>query len=184
MTIRENAIVKVISGFYKGETGKVSRVCADGAAAIVVFTNGDMGKVYQSEIVEIEPQADRIVDVKIEIPEGAKKISRDDFDAALAEVTSPEKMFRPESDSLAALTRLMTAQIVGRSVRDKIIEDQDVVITREGFISALWSACTPVEVAKTLDNKVSDDKAVKIAITALITLEPIIGILFGAEDGE
>lgn len=183
MAIKENTLVKVISGFYKGETGKVSRVCADGAAAIVVFTNGDMGKVYQSEIVEIGPQADQVVDVKIEIPEGAKKISRDDFDAALAEITSPEKMLASSSDPLTALTRLMTAEIVGRSVRDKIIEDQVVVITKEGFISALWSACTPVEVAKTLDNKVSGDKAVKVAITALITLEPIVGILFGAENG-
>lgn len=185
MAIRENATVNVIGGSYKGRTGKVVKIYDYADIAVVSFDdNGDLGKVLLSELVEIQPQESRIVDVKIEIPEGAKTISRADFDAALAEITSPEKMRGSESNLMATFTRIMTARVVGDSVRDKLFEDQDVVVmTEEEFISALWTACNPVTISESVKKGVYARGCIHVAITAMIGLEEIVGILFGAENG-
>lgn len=186
MAIRVNTPVKVIDGHYADKTGKVIDIFETIGTAIVSFDdNGDVGKVSLSALIEIAPQDSKIVDVKIEIPEGAKKISRADFDAALAELTSPEKMLSGTSDGLVGFTKVLTAKIVGDGVRDKIFEDQDVVImTGDDFAVALWDACNPINVSKKTGDKMGARKTVRVAITAIIVLEEIVDILFGAEDGK
>lgn len=186
MSIQKNATVKAIAGVYDGRVGKVCNVYPEIDLAVVSFEdNGDIGKVSLSYLVEVQPQAEQIVDVKIEIPEGAKKISRADFDAALAEITDPDKMFKSGHDALGVIIRGLIAKVVGDSVREKIFEDQEVVvITAETFTVALWDACNPVAVNKaTTGGKTSDRKALKVAITAIITLEEMVDILFGEERG-
>lgn len=185
MAIKENATVMVIDGIHVGKTGKVTMVYDYADIAVVSFDdNGDLGKVSLSALVEVQPQESRIVDVKIEFPEGAKKISRADFDAALVEITSPEKMLESNSNPMSAFAQIMTAKIMGDSVRDKIFEDQDAVImTEEEFVSGLWGACDPTATSESVKKGLSARECIRVAITAMIGLEEIVGILFGAENG-
>lgn len=183
MAIQKNATVKAIGGFYDGRVGKVCSIFPEIDTAVVSFDdNGDVGKVSLSALVEIRPQE---TEPKTEIPEGAKKISRADFDAAVEKITSPEKMMDFASNPMVGLTKILTAKIVGDFVRDKIFKDQDVVVmTEDEVILALWDACNPIAVNEmTTGGKTSNRKAVKVAITALISLEEIVDILFGAENG-
>lgn len=186
MAIRENATVKVIGGSFEGRTGKVVKIHDFAGIAVVSFDdNGDLGKVEIAHLVEIQPQESRIVDVKIEIPEGAKKISRADFEAALAEITSPEKMLKSDSNPMGTIVQLMTAKIIGDSVRDKLFKDLDVVVmTEEEFISALWTACDPVTISESVKKGLLARSCIHVAITAMIGLEEIVGILFGDEVGK
>lgn len=186
MAIQKNATVKAIGGFYDGRVGKVCSIFPEIDTAVVSFDdNGDVGKVSLSALVEIQSQESKIVGVKVEIPEGAKKISRADFDAAVEKITSPEKMMDFASNPMVGLIKILTAKIVDDSVRDKIFKDQDVVVmTEDEVILALWDACNPIAVNEmTTGGKTSNRKAVKVAITALISLEEIVDILFGAENG-
>ena len=185
MTIRENSTVKVIGGFYEGKTGKVVKIHDYAEIAVVSFDdNGDLGKVSLSELIEVQPQADRIVDVKIEIPEGAKKISRADFDAALDELISPEKMLADKVNPTVSFAKVLTVKIIGDTIRDEIFKDQDVVVmTEDTFVSAMWDACNPTHIREAMKSKDSAGKIIKLAITALISMEEIVGILFGAENG-
>lgn len=186
MAIHENSTVKVIGGFYDGKTGKVLSVYPNVDIAVVSFhDNGDVGKVSLSALVEIQAQESKIVDVKIEIPEGAKKISRADFDAALKRVTSPDHVLGDNSrDPMGGFMRSITTMIVAKNVGDEIFKDQDVVIMMEDeFISALWSACNPISVAENVQKKVSARKCMTITMTALIGFEEVVAILFGAENG-
>lgn len=186
MAIHENATVKVIGGIHEGKTGKVVKIHEYADLAIVSFDdNGDLGKVSLSALVEVQPQESRIVDVKIEIPEGAKKISRVDFEAALKRVTSPDRVLGDNSrDPMGGFMRSITTMIVGKKVTDKIFEDQDVVVmTEDEFISALWGACDPVTVSDDVDKKLSSRKCITVAMTAIISFEEIVESFFGAENG-
>lgn len=186
MAIQKNTIVKVIGGLYDGRVGKVVNTYPEIDFAVVSFEdNGDVGKVSLSSIVEVQPQADRIVDVKIEIPEGAKKISRADFEAELKRVTSPTHGLNDNSrDAMSNFLRSITTMLIGKKVTEKIFEDQDViVVTEDGLISAIWSVCDPVSVCEMVDGKMSPRKCITVAMTAMIGFEEIVGILFGAENG-
>lgn len=184
MAIRVNTPVKVIDGHYADKTGKVIDIFETLGTAIVSFDdNGDVGKVSLSALIEIAPQDSKIVDVKIEIPEGAKKISRADFDAVLADLADPAKI-ASDRNPIVALTTILTVKIVGDGIRDKIFEDQDVVVMREeDFVAALWDACNPVNLKETIGFKESISRTIKVGITALISLESIVGTLFGADNG-
>lgn len=186
MAIHENSLVKVVDGMYAGKTGKVVNVYPQVGTAVVSFDdNGDLGKVLLAALVEVPPQEGRIVDVKIEIPEGAKKISRADFEAELKRVTSPDHVVGGKSrDPMSDFLRNITTMIVGKKVIEKIFEDQDVIVmTEDGLISALWSACDPVSISENIDKKMSPRKCITIAMTAMISFDEIVGILFGAENG-
>lgn len=181
MAIHENATVRVIDGSKKFETGKVAHVYDALGIAIVQFENGDLGKVALASLVEIEPQENR--EIKSEIPEGAKKISRADFDAAVDEATVSViggNYRNPEAGLVGALV----GSIVGRDAGDKIFKDQDVVvITEEDLVVALWDACNPKCVSASVDNRHSIVDCLDVSVAAILSLRKIGRILFGAENG-
>lgn len=182
MSIRENSTVKVIGGMYDGKTGKVVNVYPTLDVAIVSFDdNGDVGKILLSALVEVRPQENR--ETKSEIPEGAKKISRADFEEALKRVTSPDHVFGNKSrNSTGDFMRCITTMLVGKEVTEKIFKDQDVVVMTENeFISAIWSACDPVSVSENVNKKMSSRKCITVAMTAIISFEEIVAIIFGEE---
>lgn len=182
MAIRENSTVNVIGGPYKGRTGKVVRVHDLVSVVIVSFDdNGDLGKIHFSELVEIEPQKQA---VEPEIPEGAKKISRADFEEALTEsiVFLEEYQFRNPKSRAAGVT---IAAIVGTNVADKIFKGQDVVVMSEDqFIVALWADCCPEAVSEIIGGGVPIGKAKDISVAAVASLAKISDILFGDEVGK
>lgn len=186
MAIRENATVKVIGGFFEGRKGKVVKMHDFAGIALVSFDdNGGLGKVEIAQLVEIQPQESRIVDVKIEIPEGAKKISRADFDAALAEITSPRKMLDGNFNPMVSFTKVLTARIIGDTLREEIFKDQDVVVmTKDEFVVALWDGCNPKCVSDQIRGRQSVARSMDVSVAAILSLREIPDILFGAEVGK
>lgn len=169
-----------------GAIGKVERIysLATGDIAIVQILPDEMiaREIFVKLPVEyLEKVGSQTQET--EIPEGAKKISEADFEAALEELTDPGKMLSGRSNAMVGFTRLLTAKLVGDGVKAKIFKDQDIVVmTEEEFSAVLWDACNPVAVDEITGNKMGAAKTLKIAITAIITLEEIVGILFGGSE--
>lgn len=182
MNIRENATVKVMSGLYAGMSGKVVKVYSGLNIALVSFDDVDVvGKVSLSSLDVVKPQ-EIAVEPKPEIPEGAKRISKVDFEAAIVQVVRPDKVMI-DSDPMCSLSRLIAAKIVADSVRDQIFKDKDAVgMTEDEFIGALWNACNPVAVAKTTGNQMVARRAAHVGVSAYLTLEEIVEILYAGDN--
>lgn len=176
MAIRENSPVKVIGGLYDGRAGKVVHTYPSLDVAIVSFDdNGDVGKVTLSALLEVRPQKQA---VEPEIPEGAKKISRADYDAALIEVTTKSL------DKTCNIMGVMTGAIIGEFIGSEIFKESDVVvITEDQFIGAMWAGCSPEAVNKTVGNEMPIGKALGVGIAAIMSLRALPKILFGSDNG-
>lgn len=191
MSIKENDRVQVIKAEGElsplvGAIGEVIRIYELGAgniAAVRIIPDETIAReiVVKLPVENLEKVAAQTQET--EIPEGAKQISKADFEAALDEITSPEKILSSGSNSMVGFTKLLTAKIVGDNVKNELFKDQDViVVTEEEFIVALWNACNPISVDGTTGNKMGARKTVKISITAIISLEEIVDILFGGSN--
>lgn len=184
MAIRENMHVKIVNGFYAGKVGKVvSTFATINTATVSLDDNGEIVKVSLSDLIEILPQETKIVSVDIEIPEGAKKISRADFEEALKEVTSPDHVLGGKSrDPMGALMKTIATMVVAKRVTNEIFGDQDfIVMTEDEFISAIWSACNPNSVAAAVEKKMSTRKCITVAMMAISSFEEIVAIIFGED---
>lgn len=135
-------------------------------------------KVPLADLVAIEPKSD--------IPEGAREITKDDFDEALKSVTNPAAAFADTKlDPMGNLFKIMTAKIVGDNAKNEIFRDHDsVVMIEDQFVVALWNACDPVTVAEQTGKKMSARKCMDVALAAFVSLRDIVSILFGSEDGK
>lgn len=181
MAIKENATVKITGGFYNGKTGKVVNVHSDLDIAIVAIEEVDrLVKIPVAALVEVQPQEK---EVETEILEGAKKISRADYDAALIETTIAGIGGRFKNP-MTGITGAMSAAVVGEFIGLKIFKDSDVVVmTEDQLILDLWEGCNPRRVNEIVDNDMSLSQAMSVSIAAFMTLRKIPGILFGAENG-
>jgi hypothetical protein len=169
---------------YEDKIGKVDRIYYETTPpiAIVKFEGEEciFTKVPLENLVKVEIEAQ--VETA-EIREGAKKISRDEFRAAIESVIRPENILTENSDGMSAFVRGVTTMIVGDAVETAIFKDADgVVMTEDEFISELWSACNPVALSESVKKGVSASKCITVAITALIGLDEVVGILFGGSD--
>lgn len=137
-----------------------------------VIARSEIVKVPVKYLVKVEPET--------EIPEDAKQITKADFAEALARVTDPEAALSDmKSNPIAALTKIMSAKVVGDEAKDKIFKDQDVVTVNEDqFIVMLWNACNPVTVAETTGKRMATRKCIDVAIAAFVSLREIVPILF------
>lgn len=155
--------------------------------AIVKFENGITAKVEVSNLRKVEPQENQEPKpVTPEIPEGAKQITKDDFEAALMEVTNPLGDM-DKGHSLSALVDAMMGMIVGKEVAAKIFKDQDfVIMTEDQFTGALWDGCNPEIVHKSAGKNLTVFQSMKISVAAVIALKNIVGVLFsdGSEERE
>lgn len=180
MAIRENATVNVIGGPYKDGTGKVVRVYGNVGIALVQMENGDLGKVYLSELVEIHPQE---TEPKTEIPEGAKKISRADFEIAFIESIQLLRETAFDNPTSGIITTAI-GSIVGKNIADKLFEDQDVVVmTEDQFTAVLWAGCSPEAMSGIIGGLMGIGKTIDVSIAALMSMRKIPDLLFGAENG-
>ena len=182
MAIRENQTVTVIDGIFEGRIGKVCRVYPASDVAIVAFDdNGDVGKIVLSALVEVLPQEKA---PEPEIPEGAKKITRSDFEELFHKCTLNSLYGRGNPVGNLAKTAILL------STRDRVCReifgDRDgVVMTEIEFISAVWNALNPrnlIEMVETIGK--SPLKPGKLSVAAYIGYEEIVGVLFGGEDGK
>jgi ribosomal protein L24 len=177
MAIKENATVKVIGGFYEGRTGKVARLYPDLNTATVAIDG-------VNRLVKIRMDALEEVNVKIEIPEGAKRITKEEFITALQKVVSPEEIFSGSSNPLFAMLEGLAATMLGHKMVKTLFKDEDaVILTEDDLVGALWNTCDPVAIAKEgVDNHSAFD-VMLISTSSVITLRDLVTILFGAEDG-
>lgn len=181
MAIKENATVKVINGPYVDKIGKLSRVYPEIDMAIVSFEDGEVGKVTLSSLVETLSKEERDA---IEVPEGGRKITKADFDSALAELTNPIELFSdPDVDPMRLLVMSATTKIVGVYLGKELFKDSDVVaITEDRFISLLWEVCSPEKVSESIGNKMILRNCMGVSISAVNTLRDLILILFGGSE--
>ena len=188
MALEKNATVKVIRGIYEGKTGRLIRVYKEVDVGVVDFDDGEIGKVNLSSLTETEPETEPEITRRAreiqEIEEslsGGRKISKADFDAALAKITNPTVLFSaPDADPIRVLVEGMTAKVVGVHVGMRLFEDGDVVVISEDrFISLLWDVCNPANISETIGKKMDNRKCIAVALAAMITLEDLVPVLFG-----
>lgn len=173
---------------FIGKIGKVEKLFTElnPPIAYVLFEEDEtvarsVGfKVPLAHLEKIEIQEETVT----EISEGARKISRDEFRAAIETVTHPSNIFTENSGGMSAFVRGVTTMIVGDAVETAIFKDADgVVMTEDEFVSELWSACNPVALSEGVKKGMSASKCITVAITALIGLEDVVEILFGGSNG-
>lgn len=182
-TIKANDRVKVVVGtrYYDilgNQIGQVLRTYADisDGVAIVEFPEGMTVKIAFDELVKFEPKREETEEAKRDIPEGAKLITKEDFDKAIMEATLSAKDPRRLLGSLSGT-------VVGHNIGRKIFESEDAVyMTKDQFIATLWDGCSPANIGESIGNQMSGEKCVHISITAMIGLEQTIEILFGESE--
>lgn len=180
MNVRENDRVQVVGDIFDGKVGTVKSVYNSLGMAVVKFDEG-VAKVPLSCLVKIKSQEN--AEPKTEIPEGAKKISRADFEVALID-SSQYMASRVSSHPLTAVIGSSIGTIVGANIADKIFKDQDVVVmTEDQFVAELWVNCNPKAVGEMIGNLMNLGNNMDVAIAAIMNLRKIPGILFEADNG-
>lgn len=177
MAIRENSKVRIVRGLHEGRTGKIDRIYNDLAVAIVSFDDtGEVGKVGLACMVEI--LAEEKQEPKIEfMPEGAKKISRDEFNDAVSVVT------RPDNGEFTDFLRNMSAMIIAHNIADIIFKDEDVVVMTEDELSiTLWDLCNPKIIKPPVGKEMSVSQCVVISLSTVSILLDIIPIIFDGSE--
>lgn len=184
MTIREKTRVRVIAGYYEGKTGKINSVHPEAGVAIVSFDdNGDVGKVELAHLIEIQDQPEEKAPEIPEIPEGAKQISRADFDKAIDDLVSPARILFSGGNPHAVVGKLGAILASRRTVADKIFNGATAVtMTEDEFISALWIACDPRNMIPGDKSCLSARRMTKLAVATVIGLEEVVEILFGSPE--
>lgn len=167
-----------------GETGEVVQVYDFLVPmAVVKFENGITAKVEISNLRKVEAQEN--VEPKSEIPEGAKKISRADFDNAVDHIVAPEKILFSGGNPMATIAKVGSVMALRDSVRNEIFKGNDnVVMTEDEFIAILWNACNPGVVSKLINSVKPGRKLNKIAVGAFISFEEVVEILFGEPEND
>lgn len=176
---------------FNGKVGRVDRIYYEVTppVAMVVFEYepgiafNEMVKVSVDNLAKVEPQENQ--EVESDIPEGAREISKDDFDAALKTVTDPKN--HPagiiESNPMASLMGSMVGVIVGKTIESDIFGDQDVItITEEELLATIWDGCNPVKMEKILNGKKPAKECAYMSLSAMMTLQNIPGVLFGESE--
>lgn len=184
MSIKENSVVKVVTDnpFFAGliGTGEVVRTYSDLGIAIVRFESGQIVKIPVDCLAEVEQKNEN---QEPKIQEGAKRITKDEFIAAVHEVTSPGNLlggFAIESNPLGGLLGGVSAMITGMKIADEIFKDQDVVtMTEDQLIGALCDGCNPVKLSKGTKKNMSVAHCMPVAMLSISALESLIKIFFG-----
>lgn len=178
--INVNDRVKVVAGFgwvrmFNGWVGVVQRMHelrAD-TVAIVEFEDGTTAKISVDDLVKVEYKSRETEDPNT-IPEGAKRITADDFGDAVAKSTASFAV------NVGDITKGMSGLLVGADIGRKLFESRDsVVMTKDEVIATLWDGCSPANVCDSVDGETSLDKSFVISINAIESLREVADILFG-----
>lgn len=183
MSIHKDDKVKVVIGaryysIFGDQIGRVLRTYDfDGGVAIVEFLEGTTAKVPFADLIKIEPK--KTETETSEIPEGAKRISKADYDRAIIAVANPT------GEGMSNFLGNMVAMIVAKDIRSKIFEKQDAVImTEDQFITTLWNGCSPENVSKSVDNEMSFYECTSVSLPAMSNLRKAVNILFGESEND
>ncbi len=174
----ENEVI----GAYNGEVATVKRIYPDVVPPIAyVEIEADL----EARIVGLKvPIADlAMIEHTSEIPEGAREITKADFDEAVNTVTDPGNIPEGVTPSTARLITLMGNRILAEDVRKDIFKDRDsVIMTEDEFTAAIWNGCRPEIVANAAGNKTSWRNYAHMSIGLMLSFEDMIPILFGESE--
>lgn len=186
MIIKEGDVIKVVTTepwfeAVRGMFGEVRAIheLGDDKVAIVRFDDGSFAKLPVDGLAKVNPRGDQEVEA---IPEGAKRITKADFEKALME--SASALMRG-GDSAKYLLGSMTGTIVGYQIKDNLFKSEDVItLTKDQYIATLWDACSPESISNRIDKKMTTDHCIDVGITAIIALMRTINILFGESEND
>ena len=184
MNIKVNDRVKVVSGSMDGCTGKVIRIHDFIVPVAIVEFDGCTAKIQVKDLEKVEPQENQ--EAKNGIPEGAKRITKDEYRDALQKITSPEAIFSGGSaDPTHALIEGLSAIVFGRKVEKILFKDKDaVILTEDDLVGVLWNACDPVAMVKEVNLKQSALGALLMSVSSVIVLRDLVTILFGVSEND
>lgn len=185
-TIKVNDQVKVVSSecyldMFTGCIGKVLRIheTLTVPVAIVELEDGTTVKLSINDLVKIEVKVQQTEESKVEIPEGAKRITDEDYKIAVSESASDFSVKNGD------FMRGMSGVIIGADIGKKLFESQDsVVMTKDEFIVTLWDGCSPENIRESTGGKMPIDKSLTVSISGIIALRKVADILFDDESEE
>lgn len=164
-----------------GAIGKVDRIheLATGRIAIVKIIPDDVN-CYREIVVKFPVENLEKVEPEIEIPEGAKLISKEDFEGALKKITNPETVFANADDPTHALFEGLATTLFGCKLMTILFNESDtVILTEDDFVRSLWDACNPAIGRNGVIPSVRAYDGLLMAVTSIIHLRHIVEILFG-----
>lgn len=192
---REDMRVVVIGEDNEIRKGTIKNVHDDIETAIVNMDDGNVEKVKFANmgIVKEENQSvEETPEVKAEVQEGAKVITKDQFIEALSDVTSPEGMLEgipkdkaDEVDPLSLMMKGMTVMIVGTEILEKLYQDkEEIEITKDQLHDVIKDCTNPVEVAKSTGGKMSVEKVLPISLLSVLVLTKLVKIFFDDSEND
>jgi hypothetical protein len=186
---REDMRVVVIGENNEIRKGTIKNVHDDIETAIVTMDDGNVEKVKFSNMGidrEKNQVVEEIPEVKSDIQEDAKVITKDQFGDALCYLTGPDGMLegipKDEADKLDPMSLMikgMTVLIVGKEIEKKLYQDkEEIEITKDQLREVIVENCNPDAIAKSIDNEMSADKVLPIAILSTLLLLKLTTIFF------
>lgn len=186
MSINVNDEVKVVSNnggdsaMMIGCTGKVIRLYdLFTPIAIVKFNNGITAKIPVNDLIKVDTQ----VNQENKIPEGAKRITKDEMRAALMTVTSPDHMVGSRGgkvDPMELISGGLACMLTGSRIIEELYEDKDeIVITEDQFIQALVKGTTVEKLSQDVGGRMDPIALMPIGLLCALVLKGMIPIIFG-----
>lgn len=172
-----------------GRVGKITNIheLKNGDIAIVEFADG-LEKIPLENLVKVkrepvEEPKDEKTEEKAEteeIPEGARKISKNEMTAALVKITSPDYLESNLKLSGTSVFFGLTAVMVGHRIIDELYENEDtVVITREDLMKILKDGLGLKKLSEDVGGRMDAARLAPVGITCAIVLKRLIPELFG-----
>ena len=171
-----------VIGAYNGEVATVKRIYPD-VVPPIAYVEIEADLVARTLGLKV-PIADLVLipdKSKNEIPDGAREITKEDFDAAVENVTDPDSFFSESNLSpMSRMVKAVSVKIVAGYIAEEIFKDRDVItMTEDAFVAALWDGCNPTVISGIVGNRMSAFKCSDVALTSFIGLNEIVPILFG-----
>ncbi len=179
MSIKINDRVRVTVGSEKdsvGEVVNIHKLSVDDIA--IVNVDGEMIKVPISALEKEAPKTDTVE----ELPEGAKRITLEETFEALQTAIDPETVLGekgkdyPEKTMMVSLSCMMTGSHI---ISDLFGDNDEIVITKEGFMSAIAKGVSLEKLKNDTDGEMSDVSLMIIGMINALVLKRMIPILFG-----
>ena len=174
-----------------GRVGKITNIheLKNGDIAIVEFADG-LEKIPLENLVKVkrepveEPKDEKTEEkTETEIPEGARKISKNEMTAALVKITSPDYLKSNLKVSGTSVFFGLTAVMVGHRIIDELYGDKDtVVITREDLMRILKDGLTLKKLSEDVGGRMDAACLTPVGITCAIVLKRLIPELFGESE--
>ena len=119
--------------------------------------------------------------VKETLPEGAKRVTRDEFNEIVKDVTySAFETVGVGND--AVYISLLSVATTARLAQELFAEADSVILSQNQLYSMIWSACDTIIIGREFGLKIPVGDPVSLAIDSVIAILPIVERLFGTSD--